>query len=146
MCRNRQWRRIRGVLSFGIALAGCLLWPGDAGAPAEPAPLASQRPAGDPPTFHPLDLSRGRANSVSNYLAPPSANSWPRGPQNLEGVPFQIGGQLEVTGLEAARRGEFFPSRVTEIPVGRKAQRLILLHGTRNSEKDGVPVAKLVLH
>jgi len=146
MIRNGQWRKSRGVLPFGIALIGILLWPGDAGAPAEPAPLASPRPAGDPPNFHPLDLSRGHANSVSNYLASPSANPWPRGSQNLAGVPFQMDGQLEVSGLEAARRGEFFPSRITDIPVGRKARRLMLLHGTRYSERDGVPIAKLVLH
>ena len=133
-------------MPFGTALIGCLLWPGDAGVPAEPAPLASQRPAGDRPGFHPIDLSRGHANSVSNYLVSPSANSWPRGSRNLEGVPFQMNGQLEVSGLEAARRGEFFPSRITDNPVGRKARRLILLHGARYSERDGVPIAKLVLH
>src|SRR2546425_1906689 len=146
MSRNGQWRKIRGVLPFGIALIGSLLWPGDAGAPAEPTPLASQRPSGDDPGFHPIDLSRGHANSVSNQLAPPSANPWPRGSQNLEGVSLRMDGQLEVSGLEAARRGEFFPSRITDIPVGRKARRLILLHGTRYSERDGVPMAKLVLH
>src|SRR5712692_5062919 len=146
MSRNGQWRKIRGVVPFGIALAGGLLWPGDAGAPAEPAPLASLQPSGDRPTFHSIDLARGHANCVSNYLAPPSANPWPRGSQNLEGVPFQMDGQLEVSGLEAARRGEFFPSRITDIPVGRKARRLMLLHGTRYSERDGVPIAKLVLH
>ena len=146
MSRNGQWRKIRGVLSFGIALAGGLLWPRGVGAPAAPAPLASLQPAGDRPTFHSVDLARGRANCLSNYLAQPSAKPWPRGSQNLAGVPFQMDGQLEVSGLEAARRGEFLPSRVTDIPVGRKARRLMLLHGTRYSEKDGVPVAKLVLH
>src|SRR5258708_202861 len=146
MSRNGQWRKIRGALPLGIALMGSLLGPGNAGARGEPAPLANPRPSGDRPGFHPIDLSRGHANSVSNYLAPPSANPWPRGSQNLEGVPFQMDCHLEVSGLEAARRGAFFPSRITGIPVGRKARGLILLHGARYSEKDGVPIAKLVLH
>src|SRR5258708_31178311 len=127
MSRNGQWRKIRGALPLGIALMGSLLGPGNAGARGEPAPLANPRPSGDRPGFHPIDLSRGHANSVSNYLAPPSANPWPRGSQNLEGVPFQMDCHLEVSGLEAARRGELVSSPIIDMTLGRNGRGVVVL-------------------
>jgi 5-hydroxyisourate hydrolase-like protein (transthyretin family)/thiol-disulfide isomerase/thioredoxin len=77
------------------------------------------------------------------------SDSWsvlPRGTQSMDGVIFVIDGRLEVTGLAAARSGDFSPDRISGIPVGRKATRLFLLHGASGPEEAGVPIAQLVLH
>jgi peroxiredoxin len=96
--------------------------------------------------FHPIDLSRFYTGSFSNSAPSDLWNGVPRGLQTFEGVPFQIEGRIELTGMLDARDGDFFPPRVTGIPVGRKARRLFLLHGAIFSDDDAVPIAKLVLH
>ncbi|MBI2925361.1 MAG: carboxypeptidase regulatory-like domain-containing protein, partial [Verrucomicrobia bacterium] len=53
---------------------------------------------------------------------------------------------LEVSGLRAAREQRLHPTSVRDIPVGRKATRLHVIHGAGEIMKDGTPVAKLVLH
>jgi len=96
--------------------------------------------------YFPVTLPVGGASAVFN---PPSLQSWasaPRGAQSFNGVPFKIDGRLAVTGIDDARNGEFHPTRVNNIPVGRKAARLHVLHGAEGIEKDGVPFAKLILH
>ena len=70
----------------------------------------------------------------------------PSGLQNFGGVPFRVDSRVTVTGMESARAGEFFPTAVTGIRIGGNAKRIHLLHGTMFSEKDGVPVAKIVFH
>ena len=70
----------------------------------------------------------------------------PQGRQVVQGVAFDIGAPVVVTGLDAARGGEVFPTEVRGIPVGAKARRLHLLHGVMAEERDGVPLAKIVLH
>lgn len=70
----------------------------------------------------------------------------PQGRQVVHGVAFDIGAPVVVAGLDAARDREIFPAQVTGIPVGAKARRLHLLHGVLAQERDGVPLAKIVLH
>ncbi|MST93917.1 MAG: carboxypeptidase regulatory-like domain-containing protein [Pedosphaera sp.] len=92
--------------------------------------------------FFPVDLTPPGA-----AIAPP-APLWPALPQRAltnGGVPFRPGEPVAVTGLDAARRGDFFPTRVAGLAVGRKAARLHVLHGADHSDKDGVPLAELVL-
>ena len=82
-------------------------------------------------------------------MSNPAAAAWnalPRGRQTFGGVPFELEGRSQVTGMNAARVGDFSPPRLAGIPIGRKATRLFLLHGTDDIEKDGVPIAKLVFH
>jgi protocatechuate 3,4-dioxygenase beta subunit len=75
-----------------------------------------------------------------------SLSALPDGVQRLNGVPFRLDRPLAVTGIEAARVGDFFPTAATGIKVGRTARRLHLLHATMFSEKDGTPLAKVVFH
>src|SRR3989442_15191058 len=100
-----------------------------------------------PSDYFPIDLSRFATTIFSN--APPG-NVWsylPRGRQTFQGVPFQIDGKFEVAGMDTLKgNNEFVPARVSGIPVGRKADKLVLLHGTGWTEKDAAPMAKLVLH
>ena len=70
----------------------------------------------------------------------------PAGVQAFHGIPFLIRDRLAVTGMEAARRGQFHPTELNAIPVGLKAKRLHLLHAAYGDEKDGVPMAMLVFH
>ena len=97
-------------------------------------------------TAHPLDLTPFITQSFTNL---PSGKIWgfvPRGAQTLNGIPFLLNGKVEVTGLDAARHGDFLPPRITGIPVGQKAARLQVLHGAAHGHKDGVPLAAVVLH
>src|SRR4051794_37708781 len=89
--------------------------------------------------FHPLDLAPVYTTSFSN--PPPEVTSIPSGSQIYGGVPFVIGGMLEVTGTDAARHGEFSPPEVRGISVQQNASRVHLLHGARHGLKDGIPLA-----
>jgi hypothetical protein len=96
------------------------------------------------PQYQPIDLSRFYTATFLGpvFPFPVGTQSW----SNVSNVPFVLGGKIEVTGMDAARLGEFLPSQVTGIPVNRKALRLHLVHATRHGQKDGVPAANLVLH
>lgn len=108
---------------------------------------AAQQPTNPPAEYFPIDLSKFVTTVFSNA---PAGNIWgtlPRGEVKLEGIPFKIDGKFEVTGMDAMRNGnELIPPRVAGIPIGRRAEKLVLLHGTGWTEKDGEPMAKLVLH
>ena len=121
----------------GAALARPLLlglWLGSAWAPALAAP-----------SFQTIDLSHFYTTPLPSAAKPPW-NSIPAGLQTFENTPFLIGGRLEVTGLDAARAGDWLPSRIGPIPIGVKARRLHLLHGAAHGLKDGTPLSQLVLH
>ncbi len=75
-----------------------------------------------------------------------SFSSLPKGESRFHGVPFRVALPVVVTGVEAARVGDFFPPSVTGIPIGRVSKRIHLLHATTFTEKDGTPLAKIVFH
>ena len=79
----------------------------------------------------------------------PAARSFsalPKGEQRFHGVPFRVTLPVVVTGMDAARVGDFFPPAVTGLTIGRAVRRIHLLHGTTFAEKDGTPLAKIVFH
>ncbi len=89
------------------------------------------------PEFRPLDLA-----AFFNHT-----NSAPLPEQiTLRGVPFKLGGAVRVTGLDGARRGDFWPDAVTGLPVRAKAARLHLLLGALHGPREGEPLANVVLH
>src|SRR4051794_37586550 len=90
--------------------------------------------------FQTIDLTRFYNGSLA------AESPLPQGSQTLGGVPFVIGGKIEVTGIEAARHGEFLPSEIVNIAVNAKGPRLHLLHGARHGQKDGTPLANLIVH
>jgi hypothetical protein len=110
----------------------------------------SAAPAGDAKAatnaFAFVDLSPFSRAAARELPAAQMLEALPSGMQVFHGVPFLIRDRISVTGLEAARNGEFFPTELNGISIGRKARRLHLLHGTLGAEKDGVPMAKLVFH
>ncbi len=88
-----------------------------------------------------LDDSLNSPNHVQeNNLA-----SLPQGRQVMLGVPFQIGGVLQLSGKKIQQWGRNeFPQAITNIAVGRLFSQLQLLHGAGGVfDSDG---AKLVLH
>lgn len=103
-------------------------------------------PAQEKSVFLPLDLTAFFTEPVSKTSTDKQWKQVPRGAQTLAGVPFTISGRLEVTGLDAARHGDFRNARVDGIPIGKKFARLHLLHGAAHGGKDGVPMSTLVLH
>src|SRR5205814_6317743 len=97
-----------------------------------------------PSPFQPLDLARFYNASLTQAVE--NASEFPQGTQILGGTPFVIGGKLEVTGLDAASHGEFLPPQIEGVAVNQKFTRLHLLHGASHGQKDGTPLANLVLH
>ena len=125
---------LKGLLAILTLLTGWM--------PGSPAVAQETAKA----NLQPIDLSALCATAFSNSPSPQSWSAMPRGMQTFNGIPFKVDGRLEVTGMDDARKGEFHPPRLSAIPIGRKAERLHLLHGAQNDDKDGVPLAKVILH
>jgi hypothetical protein len=95
--------------------------------------------------LQPIDLAALCAAAFTNSLSPQTWSALPRGVKTFNGITFKVDGRLEITGMDDARKGEFHPVRLG-IPIGRKAGLLHILHGADNDDKDGVPLAKVILH
>src|SRR5436189_565451 len=134
MKRSRTEQRYRRSQHWPGFLASALLM-------ALPLIAKGQAPAAD---FQPLDLKRFYNGSLNE--ATQNVSGVPQGKQVLGGTPFLIGGKIEVTGLDVASRGEFLPPQITGIPIAQKFTRLHLLHGASHGQRDGTPLANLVLH
>ena len=96
--------------------------------------------------FQPVDITPFIDRPLSSYKPNESWAAPPRGLQTLEGVPFNIVGKIELTGLGAARDGRFYPTRITAIPVGRKAARLHVLQACGYADREGTPVAQVAMN
>ena len=97
--------------------------------------------------FHPVDLTKYYDKQAGAWPAGSCWSAVPWGHHTYDGVPFECGGILEVTGIDAARRvGEVFPGRYTGIPVGSGGAWIHVVDGVGWKEADGVPIARLTLH
>jgi hypothetical protein len=92
--------------------------------------------------FHVIDLAPFYAHAEG----PSVFSGLAGGTQTFDSVPFTLSGAIQITGMDAARRGEFWPAEVRNVPVNLKAQRLHLLVGAHHGQRDGVPLANIVLH
>ena len=102
----------------------------------------------DSPTitnFHPVLLDDFYQRQFADYRPTESWAQVPRGETNFNGVPFLMVGKIDLNGLGRARDGEFHPPRVGEVPVGRRAARLHLLHGASYDSPDYTPIACVLL-
>jgi hypothetical protein len=125
---------IAAQLIIGALVSGCVSQPGAKSARPEPG-------------FHPVELSNYYDKRAGSWPAGTSWSAVPWGQHTYDGVPFDCGGILEVTGVDAARQvGEVFPGRYTGIPVGSAGAWIHLVHGVGWKEADGVPIARLTLH
>src|SRR5438477_4959567 len=117
------------------ALIGAVIW----------NPVRSQvnQPAAD---FHPVDLSMSYSRKSDTFEAGTAWSAVPWGRQSLDGIPFQLGGTMELTGMGAAQDGWVYPGSYNGIRVGQKAGWIHLLHGTGYDEKDGVAIARLTIN
>ncbi|HEY0552189.1 MAG TPA: sigma-70 family RNA polymerase sigma factor [Verrucomicrobiae bacterium] len=95
--------------------------------------------------FHSLTLTPFYNRLLTSFNSTESWGQVPRGVNVFDGVPFEMSGKLDLTGLGRARDGEFQPSRVGEIAVNRKFTHLHLIHGTTYTSPDGSPVSCIVL-
>ena len=73
-------------------------------------------------------------------------SSLPRGLQRWNDVPFQMQGLLRVTGLAAAKRGDWHPPEVDGIAVQKAFSSLAVLHGLEGDVEHGIPVFALMFH
>jgi beta-lactamase regulating signal transducer with metallopeptidase domain len=68
------------------------------------------------------------------------------GTRVLAGVPFEIGGVVQLSGKGMARSGHTFPDAVNGVKIGRSFARLHLLHACAGKEEAGTLVSKIVVH
>ena len=103
--------------------------------------VATTTPASGAASFHPVNLPKPPSESTNAGL-----QGLPSGTITVGAVPFRTHPPLRLTGMERARSGQLDPVEVSGIKVGQKAGIIHLLLGVDGSEKDGVPLASLVLH
>ena len=96
--------------------------------------------------FHTIDLSRHYNRSTNDFAAGTAWSAVPWGSQTFGGIPFELTGILELTGMGAAQDGFVFPGRYEGIKVRRKAEWIHLLHGTGYDESDGTAIARITLN
>jgi beta-lactamase regulating signal transducer with metallopeptidase domain len=64
----------------------------------------------------------------------------------LAGVPFKIGGVVQLSGQGTARGGRAFPAAIHDIKLDRSFSKLHLLHACSGKEEAGTLVSKIVVH
>jgi hypothetical protein len=96
--------------------------------------------------FHPLSLEGFYQRPLASYRPTEALGAVPRGLVEFTGVPFRMVGKLEMNGLGPSRDGNFLPTRVGPIPVGRRLARLHLISGTGYKDPDGTPLAVVRLN
>jgi len=89
------------------------------------------------------DSLNSPASVVENNLA-----SLPKERQVFSGVPFEVGGILQLSGKKVEEWGrKEYPQAINKIKIGRHCQRLHLLHGAGGVfDPEGLTIGKLVLH
>ena len=97
-------------------------------------------------TFHSIDLSKHFYKKLNTYRSTEPWSIPPRGRQTFDGVPFWVEGRIEFAGMTSAQDKKFYQSRSTDVPVGWRGQKLHVLHGAAFPDKDGTPLAKIVVH
>jgi hypothetical protein len=101
-----------------------------------------------------IDLSQYYTAKLTDSLNSPKSvkennlAALPQGRHEFAGVPFQIGGIVQLSGRKLQEWGRTeFPEAVRDIAIGRTCIQLHLLHGAGGVyDSDGVTIAKLVLH
>src|SRR5690242_12528885 len=111
-----HFQKVRELIAI-FAVAIC-----SANQAARSAPAAATNSS-----FHLLDLSKFYTYSFTNLSTNRPWTSIPRGRQTNDGVPFQLAGVIELTGMDDARRGILHATAIASIPAGFKAQRIHLL-------------------
>lgn len=145
-----RWSALAGWLVAGLGLVTLTdAQPRNAAGPVAAEATRAVAPvptADDDAPFRPLNLAR---HYVTHWDAIKPGTSWdaaPKGRQTFDGVPFEVGGLLELSGMGVLRENKRFPSRVEGIPVGGRVGGLHLLHGAAYDATDGTPIGRLVLH
>jgi len=101
-----------------------------------------------------IDLSQHYTAQLTDSLNSPASvtennlASLPKGRQVFSGVPFQVGGILQLSGQKIQEWGrKEYPEAINGIKIGKRCQRLHLLHGAGGVyDPDGLTIGKLVLH
>lgn len=70
----------------------------------------------------------------------------PKGLQTFNGIPFDVGGMIRLFGRVPPPHGTIYRNEVTGIEVGRRFEKLHLLHGTGWTTEGGEIIADVVLH
>ena len=101
-----------------------------------------------------IDLSQYYTAKLTDSLNSPASvrennlASLPKGRQVFSGVPFEVSGILQLSGLKLEEWGRTeYPQAINKIKIGQRCQRLHLLHGAGGVfDPHGLTIAKLVLH
>ena len=127
------------ALTLGLGASGDVrLAAGSSDSPVKKSPPATV-------TFHFIDLSKHFYRKLNTYRSTEPWSIPPRGRQSFDGTPFWVEGRIEFAGMTSAQDKKFYQSRSTGIPVGLRGQKLHVLHAAGFPDKDGTPLAKIVL-
>ena len=141
-CRTRG-RNVAAKLNLAAVFLGFMLSPATA--------LLAESVSAQPTC---IDLSPYYTAKLTDSLNSPASvreNNLailPKGRQIFCGVPFQVGGILQLSGKKIQEWGrKEYPEAINGIKIGHRCQRLHLLHGAGGVyDGYGVAIGKLVLH
>jgi hypothetical protein len=108
--------------------------------------LVARAHAADENRFYKVPLEEHGGKLLANYAANAPWFQAPQGEQVFGGVPFDPLTKVQVHGNVDFRDGRVYPTRVTGIPVGKRAARLHVIQGSSGSEQDGRPLAAMKVH
>jgi hypothetical protein len=113
---------------------------------ANPILVDSGKPPSEPALPSVVDLS---PYYTSVFHDPEGADSTFKGyvgRKTVDGLPFEIGGKIVLSGQENIEHGGHQPEDVPGIEIGRKFDELHLLHAAEWEEYFGCPIATVRLH
>ena len=93
-----------------------------------------------------IDLKPGYDRVFADPAGADSNYKGYAGMKMIDGLPFAIGGQVELWGQETADRGKVFPEKIEGIRIDRKFDELHLVHAADWRDYSGCPVANLRLN
>lgn len=103
-------------------------------------------PPEHPSRFVTVDLVPWSNPALDTFAATDFRSRFPRGATNLAGIPFLLGGKVELFRQRAREQGFEYPRAVRDIRVYSSSARLHLLHSTAGADAYATPYAELVLH
>ncbi len=111
---------------------------------------AAPAPAVPAPRFTTIDLRPwSDGNLKDSWLPNISDNdlaSFPSGTHEVAGIPFEVGGVVQLSGNGQSPAASGFPEAVANIPIGKAFSKLHLLHACAGKDEAGVKVSAIVLH
>jgi beta-lactamase regulating signal transducer with metallopeptidase domain/ankyrin repeat protein len=100
----------------------------------------------DPALPHVIDLTPYYSKIFKDPAGSDSSFAGYAGRKRIDGLPFDIGGEVRLAGEENTEHGDTYPADVPGITIGRKFDELHLIHVAQWREYPGCQIATIRLH